>query len=34
MRMMDQGKALTEIRAYVDRQYSKFGRPTDTDPLE
>jgi len=32
--MMSQGRALTEIRTYVDRQYSKFGQPTDTDPVE
>jgi hypothetical protein len=34
MRMMGEGKALREIRTYVDRQYSKFGQPTDTDPVE
>lgn len=34
MRMIGQGKALTEIRTYVDRQYGKFGQPTDTDPVE
>jgi hypothetical protein len=34
MRLMSQGKPLADIRAFVDRQYSKFGQPTDTDPVE
>jgi len=34
MRLTRQGKPLAEIRAYVDRQYSRFGQPTDTEPVE
>lgn len=34
MRFMRQGKPLVEIRAYVDRTYSKFGPPTDTEPIQ
>jgi hypothetical protein len=34
MRLLGQGKSLAEIRSYVDRQYSKFGSPTDTEPVE
>jgi len=34
MRLMRQGKSLAEIRTFVDRQYSKFGQPTDTEPVE
>jgi hypothetical protein len=34
MRLMGQDKSLAEIRSYVDRQYSKFGAPTDTEPVE
>ena len=31
---MRQGKSLAEIRAYVDREYSRFGQPTDTEPVQ
>ena len=31
MRMLDQGKSLPEIRAYVDRTYSRFG-PSNMNP--
>ena len=31
---MHQGKSLAEIRAYVDREYSRFGQPTDTEPVQ
>jgi hypothetical protein len=34
MRLMGQGKSLAEIRAYVDREYSRFGQPTNTEPVE
>jgi hypothetical protein len=34
MRLTRQGKPLSEIREYVDRQYGKFGPPTKTDPVE
>ncbi|HID85867.1 MAG TPA: hypothetical protein EYP55_00615 [Anaerolineae bacterium] len=34
MRLLGQGKSLPEIRAFVDRQYSRFGQPTDTEPVE
>jgi hypothetical protein len=32
--MTEQGRPATEIRTYIDREYSKFGPPTDTEPLE
>ncbi len=31
MRMLDEGKSLDEIRAYVDRTYSRFG-PSNMEP--
>lgn len=31
MRMLDEGKSLAEIRAYVDRTYSRFG-PSNMEP--
>jgi len=34
MRLMRQGKSLAEIRTFVDRQYSGFGSPTDTEPVQ
>jgi hypothetical protein len=34
MRLMRQGKSLAEIRAYVDREYGRFGQPTDTEPVQ
>ncbi len=33
MRMLDQGKSLKDIRAYVDRTYSRFGPSTPTPPV-
>ena len=33
MRLTGEGKSLAEIRTYVDRQYSKFGSPTNTEPV-
>ena len=33
MRMLDEGKALKEIRAYVDTTYSRFGPSTPTPPV-
>jgi len=33
MRMLDEGKSLKEIRAYVDRSYSRFGPSTPTPPV-
>jgi len=33
MRMLDEGKPLKEIRAYVDRTYSRFGPSTPTPPV-
>jgi hypothetical protein len=30
MKMMDQGKRLKEIRAYIEKTYSKNGPPTPT----
>jgi len=32
--MLDEGKALKDIRVYVDRTYSRFGPPTPTPPVE
>jgi hypothetical protein len=34
MRLMREGESLAEIRAYVDREYSRFGQPTDTEPVQ
>ena len=34
MRLMREGKELTEIRAYIDAEYSKYGPPTDTEPIQ
>jgi len=34
MRLMRQGKSLAEIRTFVDSQYSRFGSPTDTEPVQ
>jgi len=34
MRLLRQGRSLAEIRAFVDREYGKFGPPTDTEPVE
>jgi len=31
--MLDAGKPLREIRAYVDQTYSKHGPPTPTPPV-
>ena len=33
MRMLNDGKALKEIRTYVDRTYSRFGPSTPTPPV-
>jgi hypothetical protein len=33
MRLSKEGKELKEIRAYIDAEYSKYGPPTDTDPI-
>jgi cytochrome c-type biogenesis protein CcmH/NrfF len=33
MRMLNQGASLKEIRAYVDRTYSRFGPSTPTPPV-
>lgn len=33
MRMLNEGKALKDIRAYVDRTYSRFGPSTPTPPV-
>jgi hypothetical protein len=34
MRLMRDGKDLKEIRAYIDAEYSKYGPPTDTKPVQ
>jgi hypothetical protein len=33
MLLMQEGKSLKEIRAYIDAQYAKFGQPTKTEPV-
>ena len=33
MRMLEQGRSLKDIRAYVDRTYSRFGPSTPTPPV-
>jgi hypothetical protein len=33
MRMLDEGKPLKEIRAYVDATYSHYGPSTPTPPV-
>jgi nitrogen fixation-related uncharacterized protein len=33
MRLLDEGKPLTDIRAYVDTTYSRFGPSTPTPPV-
>jgi hypothetical protein len=34
MRLQAEGRSVEEIRAFVDSEYSKFGPPTATEPLE
>ncbi len=31
---MQEGKSQQEIRAYIDAEYSKYGPPTDTGPVQ
>jgi len=31
--MMDEGKRLKDIRAYIDKNYSRYGPPTPTPPV-
>jgi hypothetical protein len=33
MRLLDEGKPIKDIRAYIDRTYSKFGPSTPTAPV-
>jgi hypothetical protein len=33
MRMLEQGQSLKDIRAAIDRDYSRFGPSTTTDPV-
>ena len=33
MRLLQEGKPLAEIRAYIDGYYSRFGEPTNTEPV-
>jgi len=33
MRMLDDGKTIKEIRAHVDKTYSRFGPSTPTPPV-
>jgi hypothetical protein len=34
MRLMRDGQDLKEIRAYIDAEYSKYGPPTKTGPIQ
>lgn len=34
MRMWHEEEELTTIRAYIDQEYSRFGPPTDTEPIQ
>jgi len=34
MRLLRDGKELKEIRAYIDAEYSQYGPPTDTQPIQ
>jgi len=34
MRMMRDGKDMQTIRAAIDAEYSQYGPPTDTEPIE
>jgi len=34
MRLMREDKDPKEIRAYIDAEYSQYGPPTDTDPVQ
>jgi hypothetical protein len=31
MKKLEAGESLPEIRAYIDRTYSRYGPPTDTE---
>ena len=33
MRMLDEGKTVKDIRAYVEKTYSRFGPSTPTPPV-
>ena len=33
MQMIRDGKETVEIRAFIDNKYSKFGQPTETEPV-
>jgi hypothetical protein len=34
MRLLEEGRELVEIRAYVDAEYSQYGPSTDTEPIQ
>jgi hypothetical protein len=34
MRMLDEGKQLKEIRAVIEKTYSRFGPATPTPPVQ
>jgi hypothetical protein len=34
MRLLEEGRELKEIRAYIDAEYNKYGPPTDTQPIQ
>ncbi len=34
MRLMRQGKSLAKVRAFIDREYGRFGPPTPTGPVD
>ncbi|MCL4294573.1 MAG: hypothetical protein KJ077_02550 [Anaerolineae bacterium] len=33
MRLTQEGKSLAETRSYIDDYYSRFGPPTETEPV-
>ena len=33
MRLLEEGKNLKDIRAYIDAEYSQYGPSTDTEPI-
>jgi hypothetical protein len=33
MRLLRDGRDLKEIRAFIDAEYSKYGPPTETQPI-
>lgn len=34
MRLLREGQEIKTIRAYIDAEYSQYGPPTDTEPIQ